>query len=322
MTDPVRADARGMTGLLVATPALPDRPFTASEITGLGLTRPLLREQITLGLLRSPYSGVYIPAHLPDSPELRIRAVALVTTAHHVICDRSAGWVHGVDSYALAETQEIPKVETCALRGHRSTRLRGTRGRTRDLSSDDIMTIAGIRVTTPLRTALDLGCNLRRREAMAALVGFARLHGITAQMLAKQLPRFRRRRGVVQLRTLLPLVDPRIESQRESWVWLELHDRGLPTPVPQHWIEINGVKTYRLDFAWVRAKVCVEYDGVDFHDKTDEQRRADKERRDWLRAHGWTVIVVHLGDFTGDALDRWIHDVREALRPAYSTLRF
>lgn len=304
------------------THTLPDRPFTTAEIAGLGLTRPLLRQQITLGAVRSPYVGVYIPARLPDSTELRIQAVALVTNAHHVICDRSAAWVHGVDSYALAETQEIPEVETCALRGHRSTRLRGALGRTRDLSADDIMTIAGVRVTTPLRTALDLGCNLRRREAMAVLNDFARLHGITAHAIGKELPRFRRRRGVVQLRRLVPLIDARIESQRESWVWLELSDHGLPMPEPQHWIEVDGIATYRLDFAWVAARVCVEYDGVDFHDKTEEQRRADAERRQWLRDHGWTVIVVHLGDFTGDALDRWIREVREALRPPYSTLRF
>ena len=50
------------------------------------------------------------------------------------------------------------------------------------------------------------------------------------------LPRFRRRRGVVQLRELLELVDARIESARESWTWLEIHDAGLPLPEPQVWI--------------------------------------------------------------------------------------
>lgn len=302
--------------------ALPDRPFCAAELHDLGIPRHRLRRMLHDGEVLSPVRGVFIPAWLEDSPETRAAAVGRVVTAHHVICDRTAAWIHGVRAYSLKELATVPAVEACALRGHAPTQLTGTDGRSRDLAPGDIMTIGGVRLTTPLRTAMDLGCNLHRREAMAALNDFARLHGITAPVISKELPRFRRRRGVVQLRRLVPLIDARIESQRESWVWLELSDHGLPMPEPQYWIEIDGIATYRLDFAWVAARVCVEYDGVDFHDKSDEQRRLDKERRDWLRAHGWTVIIVRLGDFTGDALDRWIREVHEALLPTYSTRRF
>lgn len=301
---------------------LPDRPFTGSELAGLGITKSQLRRDVAKGDLRIPYYGVFIPSHLPDTIELRAEAVALVTTDHHVICDRTAAWLHGIEAFSYAELETPPAVETCARRGHTPTRLRGADGRTRDLAERDIERIGGVQVTTPLRTALDLGCHLRRREAMAALNEFAHARGVTAHHLARELPRFTGRRGVVQLRELIPLIDPRIESQRESWVWLELHDNGLPAPEPQVWIQIDGTPTYRLDFAYRKRRVCIEYDGVDFHDKTEEQRRDDQERRDWLRAHGWTVIVVHLGDFTGDALDRWINEVREALRPTYSTRRF
>jgi hypothetical protein len=40
-----------------------------------------------------------------------------------------------------------------------------------------------------------------------------------------------------------------------------------------------------------------------------------------LEANGWTVIVIKAGDFTGDAPQRWLGEIREALRPAYSNLR-
>lgn len=297
---------------------LPDRPFCAAELDDLGISRPWLRRAIRAGTVRSPFRGVFIPADLADSPDLRASAVGLVLSDHHVICDRTAAWIHGIETYALSELTTLPEIETCALRGHAPTRLQGTDGRSRDLAPHDITIIGGVPVTTPLRTALDLGCHPRRREAMAALNGFARRHGVTSTALLGELPRFRRRRGVVQLRALAGLVEGRVESHRESWVWLELHDHGLPAPEPQHWIEIDDVPTYRLDFAWVLAKVCVEYDGVGWHDKTEQQRRRDRDRRQWLRDHGWTVIVVRLGDFTGDALDRWIDELREALRPSYS----
>jgi very-short-patch-repair endonuclease len=203
-------------------------------------------------------------------------------------------------------------VETCALRGRTRTEMAGARGRHRTFDPADIMTVHGIPVTTPLRTALDLGCALRRRDAMAVLNDFARHHGVTAEELAAELPRYRGRRGVIQLRQLIPLVDPRIESVRESWVWLEICESGLPRPTPQHWILIDGVPTYRLDFAYVAQRIAVEYDGEDFHDG-DEQQQADRERREWLRRQGWTVIVVRKGDFTGRRLDAWLAKIRRAL---------
>lgn len=184
------------------------------------------------------------------------------------------------------------------------------------------MVVGGVQVTTPLRTALDLGCNLRRRDALAALDQFMRLHGVTREQLARGAVRFFRRRGVVQLRQLVPLADRRAESPRESWTRLEIIDAGLPCPELQHWIEIDGVPTYRLDLAYPRLRIVVEYDGEEFHDQTAEQRRHDAERRTWLAEHDWTIIVVKKGDFTGAGLDRWLSELRQALRPTYSNRRW
>ena len=83
--------------------------------------------------------------------------------------------------------------------------------------------------------------------------------------------------------------------------------------------EIDGVPTYRLDFAYRRARVVVEYDGEEAHEGREAE---DEERRAWLRRHGWTVIVVRIGDFTGEALDRWLDELRSALATAYSNRRW
>jgi very-short-patch-repair endonuclease len=199
--------------------------------------------------------------------------------------------------------------------------MAGARGRHRTLEPRDVMTVDGLRVTTPLRTALDLGCVLYRRDAMAALNVFARQHGVTSELLAAELPRYRGRRGVVQLRRLIPLVDARIESVRESWVWLEICESGLPRPEPQHWVLVDRRPKYRLDFAYPAQRVAVEYDGRDFHD-SEEQRRDDEKRRRWLRQNGWTVVVVRQGDFTGPRLDAWLHEVRDALAAAGTNRRW
>jgi hypothetical protein len=300
----------------------PDHPFTLADLRALGIPEGPLRRALRAGEVRPLVRGAFVIASTPDSIELFAQAVSRVVQPHHVVTDRTAAWLHGVDVFAWAELDLVPVVETCALRGHEPTELSGVDGRTRDLLPTDITTVHGVTVTTPLRTALDLGCNLRRREAYAAMNALASAHGLTREDCLLALPRYRRRRGVRQLRPLVQVLEPRVESQRESWVLLEIHDATLPCPEPQYWIDIDGVPTFRLDFAYPHLRVCVEYDGEEWHLKTPEQREDDEERRAWLRDHGWTVIVVRRGDFKGPARDRWISELRRALRPAYTNQRW
>lgn len=301
--------------------ALPDTPFTIQDLTRLGISREQLRSLVRGRVVRRLVRGAYLRAGLDDTLDMRARTVAAVMSPHQVVCDRTAAWIHGIDTFTYAEQDVPPPIETCALRGHQPCELDGVRGRTRELAPHDVMVVEGVRVTTPLRTALDLGCLLRRREAMAALDAFARIHALTKGELAVEARRYGRRRGVIQLRELIGLVDPRAESARESWTRLAIHDAGLAAPEPQVWIEIDGVPTYRLDLAYRRARVAVEYDGWDAHERTPEQRDHDRARREWLEDNDWSVIVVRRGDFTGEALERWLDELRAALRPRYSNLR-
>jgi len=301
---------------------IPLVPFRREHLLAQGVERARFYQLVRSGLIRPVVRGAFVRADAPDTVELRAAAVALVVSDGHVVVDRTAAAIHGVNAFTFVEQQEPPPVETCVLRGRCPTQRGDVRGRTRDLRAEDIMTIAGLRVTTPLRTAVDLACNLRRREAMAVLNELSRQHGLAGAELRAMLSRFARRRGVVQARELIQIAEPRIESPRESWTWLEIHDAGLPMPEPQVWIEVDGVPTYRLDFAYVRRRIAVEYDGADFHDRTDEQRRHDAARRAWLRANGWTVIVIRSGDFTGERRDRWIRELRQALAMTYDNRRW
>lgn len=300
---------------------LPDTPFARADAKRRGLTDDDIRHLLDDGEIRRITQGCYVPARCTDTPELRAAAVALVAPPDHVVTDRTAAWLHGIDVFTYAEHDIPPPIDTCAPRGRPPSERRGVDGRTRDLAARDIMVIHGIRVTTPLRTALDLGCVLLRREAMAALDAFCRRHGLTPAQLAREAQRFKRRRGVVQLRELIGLVDPRAESARESWTRLEIHDEGLPAPEPQVWINVDGVPTYRLDLAYRHCRVAIEYNGFDAHERAPEQQAYDRARLAWLRENGWTVIVVRRGDFTGEARDRWLRELRAALQPTYSNVR-
>lgn len=295
------------------TPPFPDRPVTSADARGLGISRKRLRLAVDQGLVRRVFTGVYVRADIPDTTELRAEAAALVMSEHSVLCDRTAAWIHGIDVLRYAELDVIPPLETYVLRGHDPTDRHNCHGGSRDLLPEDWQLIGGVRVTTPLRTALDLACKLPRRQAMAALDAFARQHQVTTSDLRRLLVRYFRRRGVVQARELVPLTDGRIESARESWLKLAIHDHGLPQPEPQYWIVIAGVPTYRLDFAYPHARVVVEYDGEEFH-SSPEQKAADHARRDWLRLRGWRVVVVTKDNFDDGPTPSWILELRGYLR--------
>ncbi len=135
----------------------PDRPFTAGDAVALGISRKRLRLAVDQGLVRRVFTGVYARADVPDSTELRAEAAALVMSKHSVLCDRTAAWIHGIDVLRYAELDVIPPLETYVLRGHDPTDRHNCHGGSRDLLPEDWQVIGGIRVTTPLRTALDLG---------------------------------------------------------------------------------------------------------------------------------------------------------------------
>jgi hypothetical protein len=294
-------------------PSLPtDRPFTTAEALSLGHSRKALSRLAEKRVFRRLFTGVYLHVDVPTTQPILLAAARLATGEDAVLCDRTAAWVWGVDVFGYAELDTSPPLETYRLRGRRRTDRDGCAGGTRDLRPEDWCTIDGVRVTTPLRTALDLACNLYPRAALAAMDALARAHGFTSTDLIRLLPRYFRRRGVVQARRLVRLVDPRVESPPESWVRevLDVHEFVMPTP--QYWVVEDGLPVYRLDLAYEHAKIAIEYDGEEFHSSAADRER-DAERRAWLRARGWYVIVLTKHSFTPEAIDLWTRELRAEL---------
>lgn len=296
----------------IATATFPETPFTLADAKTLGISRKSLDAAVRDGEVIRLLRNVYVRRDIELSVLVRAGAAALVVSPYSVVCDRTAAWLLGVDVRRYRELDVPPPLETCVLRGHDPTDRPEILGMTRDLLPHDITTIGGLRVTTPVRTALDLGAKLPRREALAVMDALMREHKFTVADLRRELPRYFRRRGVIQLRQLVGLVDGRAESRRESWVRLDILDHNLPKPELQWWVYENGVPIYRLDLAYPHARVAVEYDGEDFHSDPDARRR-DLERRAWLKSRGWTVIVVTKEDYYAP-VPLWIRRLREALR--------
>jgi hypothetical protein len=170
--------------------------------------------------------------------------------------------------------------------------------------------IEGVRVTTPARTWMD--CAEMMPFDYLVAMGDAILYGnLCREGELLHLPQWGyRRRGIVAIRRALPLLDSRAESPGESRARVLLVTGGIVPPQCNLNVIERGRWIARVDMAWVREKVIVEYDGA-VH-LQEAQRRRDAARLNELQAAGWRVIVL-----TADSLrqpEATCALVRQALR--------
>jgi hypothetical protein len=163
------------------------------------------------------------------------------------------------------------------------------------MPDEHVVEVGGILVTTPLRTACDLGRLLHRDAAFAALDSMLGLGVFDNDELVDSSAGFRGYRHVRQLRALAPLADGRAQSPPESVLrlrWLDCAE--LPRPEPQRPVVAPpGVAggLYFLDVGIDELRFAVEYDGIEFHGEDRDEH--DDSRRAWVREHEhWIVDVV------------------------------
>lgn len=263
------------------------------------------------GVVRRVFRGVYVPGAATDPERARAQAIGHLAGPDIIVADLAAASLHGVSCQDPADLDVTPPLQVVSLPGDDRRRRPELLAGSRDLSLDEITTVDGIRVTTPLRTACDVACLRGRSRALAALDAFARGFDLGLTDFARMLPRYRGRRGCLQLKDLVPHLDARAESPGESWTRLAIIDAGLPVPDLQPWVWLPGFGWVRLDMALKHLRIAIEYDGEDFHGP--DQQEYDADRRRALRRAGWSVIVVTKDRFSGAGLHSWLREYRELL---------
>jgi hypothetical protein len=279
-----------------------DAPFTRERAVEEGIDPRRLRQLLDDGLIRRLLRGVYAVTQAADSVLFRAQALGLIVPACAVVTDRTAAWLHGVPILERGSHLTPPPISVCETADSR-VRRPGVDGRRRQLLDHDVMVLHGLRVTTPLRTGLDLGRRLWRFDALAAIDGVLHI-GVDHDELQEETLRFRGHRGVRQLRALAPLADGRAESPGESALRLHWLEAGLPPPEPQFGIlDDHGREIYRLDVPLPGARYAAEYDGEEFH-SSDADIEHDDQRRRWIRQErGWTIDAFRKDDVCGRATD-------------------
>jgi hypothetical protein len=253
--------------------------FLGREAIGDGLPRHELRRWY-----RPLFRGVYMPKRA--TPTLHDRAVGawLTTDRQGVIAGVAASALHGAKWVDEREPVEI-------LVGERR-RQTGLIVRMDRLAADAVTTAADLPVTTPARTAFDLGRYQKRSIAIGRLDALMRAAPFHEDEVAMSMRRYGPVRGVRQLRELLPLVDAGAESLKESWLRLLLIDNGFPIPETQIPLFDDGDEPFTwLDMGWRHIQLAVEYDG-DQHRTDRPQYVKDMRRIPKIDRCGWGLIRV------------------------------
>lgn len=295
-------------------------PFTRAMARAAGVGKKRLAALVDDGYLRRPIRNVYVASQVADGIALRAQVLGLVVPPDCFVCDRTAAWLHGAPA-ALAPDEHllVPTVSCFRLAEHGRLRNKLTDSGERAVTRRDLMVIDGIAVTTPLRTALDLGRLQRTRDtALSGMDAMLRLELFPHEQLLAKIPRFARQRGVVRLRVLAPLADGRSQSPGESALRLRWYDAGLPRPELQIPVLENGRVVYWLDMGLEELLFAAEYDGEEWHSSAD-QREHDRGRRSWLGERSWEIEVFRKDSVYGHDQDA---DVRlaAAVRAARASL--
>lgn len=257
-----------------------DGPFLGTEAIASGVaTRRTLRSRYEM-----VYRNVYVPKGVEISPADRAVAAWLWSDRNATVAGLSAAAMFGTRWLDPHGPAELIRAET-ATNGivvHRDSLLDG-----------ELCRVRGIAVTTPARTAYDLGRRPGLGKAVMRLDALASATGLRAADIEAVAGRHPGSRGVVQLRQALQLMDPGAESPQESRTRLLLVDAGLPRPRTQIVVrDSRGRLVARVDMGWEEWKVGVEFDGAQ-HWTDPAQRTRDIDRYAELADLGWVIIRVN-----------------------------
>ncbi len=142
----------------------------------------------------------------------------------------------------------------------------------------------GYRITTPVRTWLDLAAQLSVTDLVVVADHLLRRGLLTGE------PVIPRTVGAGKLRQAIALADGRSKSPQESRIRLAMRERGFPTPELNLAIIEDGGWIGEGDFVWPEYRTIADYDGEVHLD--EKQQTQDNETRDLYAAHGWRHVAL------------------------------
>jgi very-short-patch-repair endonuclease len=268
------------------------QPFIGSEaLTSGALNRYELRRDH-----RALMPNVYLDRQIEASLRQRTAAAWLWSGREAVVAGLAAAAVHGtkwVDDDAIVELI-----------------WKNARPPNGVVTRDDLLLEAeyqrrqGLPVTTPERTAFDLGRRGPIGMAVARLDALAAATPLKPCDVLDLAAEHRRARGLRQLEQTLDLMDGGAESPKETWLRLLAIRAGYPRPHTQIPVaRPDGWGHYYLDMGWEEFMLALEYDGEQHWDNP-KRIAYDIKRAEDVHDVGWNVVRVMKEHRAADVLSR------------------
>jgi hypothetical protein len=241
---------------------------------------------LTRGALRWNYDRVLPRVHVPkgEASTLAVRTVNawLWSDRRGIIAGRAAAALHG--SQYVEDTVPIELIT-------KHTRKRpGVIVREERIADDEICQIGEFRVTSPARTALDLGRYLLRDDAVAHLDALGAATGTNAEAALAIADRHKRARKIRDAKIALALMDAGSQSPQESRLRLDLIDAGFPRPRTQICVR-DGYRVAYIDMGWDEPKIGLDYEGKHHLDQRPTYVK-DIGRYELIERQGWIDLRV------------------------------
>ncbi len=264
--------------------------FTAGQAMSVGFTAKEVRSHVDRGdwtsIVRGGYVGTdqWVAWGLGERHRARIAAVTLVTGAPTVASHFSAAELLGVPVLHHGGPVHVTRPTWVRSQPYRVLHRA-------DLADDEVSD-GPVRMTSPLRTALDVSRLGDLRAAVVTVDGLLAAGLVSQDQLHERVMRSSLGdqplgKGAAAIRRTFAFASPLAESAGESVSRVAIAASGLPPPQLQ--VEVKGPRgRYRVDFLW-DGGVIGEFDGRSKYDDPDVLY-AEKRREDDLRAMGFTVI--------------------------------
>jgi hypothetical protein len=253
---------------------------------------------VRTGQLSRLRRGAYVDQVLPPSAEdvhrLLVEATLAGLRRPAVVSHQSAAVLHGLPLWDVP-LDRVHVTRRPPAWNDSSAVLCCHVARLRD---DEVVEVAGIPVTDPVRTALDLARSLTHEAAVVALDAALHRGLLTHDVLRSRLFDIAGVPGSRSAARAVLAADGRSESVGESRSRVILHRWKLPPSALQFQVRTtDGAIVGRADFAWEEHRLLGEFDGRVKYGRLLQPGQdagdavfAEKRREDAMRDEGWNVV--------------------------------
>lgn len=258
-------------------------PFTVAWARQFGLSWISLQTPRWIRLSR----GQYCSSEIPREIRLTLRAVEQRLPREHAFSGLTAAWMWGLD-VSPSSPIEVTIGRDVPVRARAGVRLRRAA-----LPKSDVVVRRGFRITSPLRTARDLGSRPDMVDSVVAIDMALHVGLVGLAELSSYVNTHPGEKGIKRLRRTVRLADARSESPMETRLRLHLIKAGLPVPQVQAQLDdTRGEFIGRADLYYPDCRLVIEYDGENHKDRLT----ADVRRQNALINAGYQVLRFTAAD--------------------------